>query len=392
MKNWPTKKLGEICDFQFGFTFRASEFNTDGKGMPVIRIGDIDKGVTEKFFEGKYENRYVVQSGDILISLSGTIKVARWSGSAALLNQRVVNLNNFRDATPEFIYYALPAALEKLQEDLRGTVVKNVLLPHLENLEIPLPFLSEQKRIVEEIEKLFAKIDEAEKLRWSILADSATLLPSALHQIFSRAEKEGWMKKELGEIAILNPKKTEIKELPDSLDVSFVPMAAVDEKTQTIVGEEVRKLGSVKKGYTYFRNGDVLFAKITPCMENGKVAIARNLKNGIGFGSTEFHVIRAADEVLPKWIFILVGDKSFRDEAERHMTGTAGQQRVPVEFLKNIKIPLPPVAEQKRIVSYLEVVSEKARRLQELQKVQLADFSALRQSVLHLAFQGELVK
>ena len=79
----------------------------------------------------------------------------------------------------------------------------------------------------------------------------------------------------------------------------------------------------MRKGYTYFRNGDVLFAKITPCMENGKGAIAKNLKNGIGFGTTEFHVIRAKAGVLPKWIHYIVGQPSFREIAKTRMTGSA---------------------------------------------------------------------
>jgi type I restriction enzyme S subunit len=106
------------------------------------------------------------------------------------------------------------------------------------------------------------------------------------------------------------------------------------------------------------------------------------LKNGIGLGSTEFHVIRATDKILPEWIFVIVGSKSFRDKAEEHMTGTAGQQRVPIEFLKNIKIPLPPLSEQKKIVAHLDVLSAKTRELQNLQAQTAADLSTLRQSIL----------
>ena len=92
-----------------------------------------------------------------------------------------------------------------------------------------------------------------------------------------------WPTKKLGEVAILNPKKSELKDLPDDLLVSFIPMSALDEITQTIKTNELRKLSNVRKGYTYFKEGDILFSKITPCMENGKVAVAKNLKNGIGF-------------------------------------------------------------------------------------------------------------
>ncbi|MEY4731295.1 MAG: hypothetical protein RL681_241 [Candidatus Parcubacteria bacterium] len=160
--------------------------------------------------------------------------------------------------------------------------------------------------------------------------------------------------KKLGEVTILNPKKSEIKDRSDNSSVSFVPMPAVNERTQSVTELETRELGSVRKGYTYFKNGDVLFAKITPCMENGKVAIARDLQNGIGFGSTEFHIIRPTDQITSEWIVQIIGSLAFREEAEKHMHGAAGQQRVPVEFLAQYEIPVPPIAEQRKIVARIE--------------------------------------
>jgi len=139
------------------------------------------------------------------------------------------------------------------------------------------------------------------------------------------------------------------EDFPDDREVSFVPMSAVNEHTQSIEKMETRELGSVKRGYTYFRNGDVLFAKITPCMENGKVAIARDLKNNLGFGSTEFHVIRPTEKVLSEWIYNIIRHPSFRAIAKTKMTGSAGQKRVPKEFLERYEIPIPPLDEQKRL-------------------------------------------
>ena len=122
-------------------------------------------------------------------------------------------------------------------------------------------------------------------------------------------------------------------------------------------------------------------------MENGKVAIARNLKNGIGFGTTEFHVIRTSKEVLPEWIYYIIGQPAFREIAKTRMTGSAGQKRVPVQFLEKFKIPLPPIAEQKKIVAHLDALSAKIRRLQEYQKSTASDFISLEQSVLSQSFQ-----
>ena len=140
---------------------------------------------------------------------------------------------------------------------------------------------------------------------------------------------------------------------PEGMVVSFVPMAAVDERLGAITVREERPFAEVSKGFTSFEEGDVLFAKITPCMENGKVALARNLTNGIGRGSTEFHVLRPKDLVLGEYIYHFVRQARFREEAKRNFTGTAGQQRVPKSFMKNALVPVPPLNEQRRIVGIL---------------------------------------
>lgn len=171
-----------------------------------------------------------------------------------------------------------------------------------------------------------------------------------------------WQLRKLGDVCLLNPSKTEIRGYPDDLDVTFVPMAAVDEAAGEIDRPETRKLGQVRKGYTYFRDGDVLFAKITPCMENGKAAVARGLVNGLGCGSTEFHVLRPLGDVLPEWVSYWVRRPSFRDGAAASFTGSVGQQRVPEWFLAEHEIPVPPLQEQRRIVGRIE---ELARRIEE---------------------------
>ena len=130
-------------------------------------------------------------------------------------------------------------------------------------------------------------------------------------------------------------------------------MAAVDERSGAITVREERPFAEVSKGFTAFEDGDVLFAKITPCMENGKAALARDLTNGTGRGSTEFHVLRPGSEVCGEYVYHFVRQPSFREAARRSFTGTAGQQRVPRSFMENIPVPLPPLGEQRRIADIL---------------------------------------
>lgn len=139
-------------------------------------------------------------------------------------------------------------------------------------------------------------------------------------------------------------------------------MAAVSEHTGSIVSPEVRPFGEISKGFPIFAENDVLFAKITPCMENGKAAIARHLENGIGAGSTEFFVLRPSSRILSEYIFHFIRRTGFRATCKANFTGSAGQQRVPKSFLEKVAIPLPPLDEQRRIVGLLDRAAEIRRR------------------------------
>ncbi len=173
-----------------------------------------------------------------------------------------------------------------------------------------------------------------------------------------------WPTKRLGDVCYINPRQDRSALPADSQLVSFVPMASVDEVQGSIANPLVREYGSVKKGFTPFAENDVIFAKITPCMENGKAAIAKGLVSGIGFGSTEFHVLRATTQVMPEYVYYFIRQEAFRRNAKANFTGTGGQQRVPAKFIADSLIAVPPLAEQQRIVEILDRVAA-IRRLHE---------------------------
>jgi len=170
----------------------------------------------------------------------------------------------------------------------------------------------------------------------------------------------------IAEVAEINPTLSGPPTNDDTL-CSFIPMDAVDELAADITRIVKRPFKEVAKDYTPFSENDVLFAKITPCMENGKCAIAHGLRSGVGFGSTEFHVVRASKQILPEWIYFFWRLPETRALAERNMTGTAGQKRVPTSFLENLKIPLPSVEEQRRLI----VLLKEADRLRRMRRYAL---------------------
>lgn len=201
-----------------------------------------------------------------------------------------------------------------------------------------------------------------------------------------------WEWSTLGECCDVNRRDIALKKISDDTIVSFVPMAAVDADKGIIAKPVDRPFSEVRKGFTPFSNGDVIFAKITPSMENGKAAIASRLTNGFGFGSTEFHVIRPKESVIAGWVFHFVRQQSFRDEAKGSFTGTAGQLRVPEKFILNTDIPLAPVPEQQRVIAKIESLFEQSRAARTaLTRVPVL-MAQFRRAVLATAFRGELVE
>ncbi len=199
---------------------------------------------------------------------------------------------------------------------------------------------------------------------------------------------QGWVSARLEEITEINPRHP--SDLDAALQVTFVPMPGVSETSWTFQFTEERPLSEVRKGYTHFAEGDVLFAKITPCMENGKASVASGLKNGLGCGSTELHVLRSRGGIEPKFIYHFMHQESFRRDAAQNFTGTAGQLRVPVSFIRAAEIPLAPLNEQRRIVAKLEKLLGKVETCQErLNRIPIL-LKRFRQSVLATACSGRL--
>ena len=168
-----------------------------------------------------------------------------------------------------------------------------------------------------------------------------------------------WEVKKLCEICQINPSKAEARKKLSATDlVSFIPMSNLGIQSKAIPLSKNKLLSEVVGSYTYFANNDVLLAKITPCFENGKIGIARDLTNGIGFGSSEYIVFRSIGIIEPEYLFYFLSQNSFRNSGARLMTGAVGHKRVAKDFIENHPILVPPLSEQKRIVSIVDEAFE----------------------------------
>jgi len=326
---FPLRRFEEVCTLEYGASL-PKEKRVDGP-YPVVG----SNGITG------YHGEYLVEGPAIIVGRKGS------AGEVTLIEKNCfpidttyyVKQTNPSESDIIFLYWVLKSLN---LPDLRG----GAGIPGLnrtdvyETHQIPLPPLEVQKEIVAEIEGYQKVINGAR----AVLDNYRPHIP--IHP--------DWPMVELGEACIVNPRKSEATGLDSATIVSFVPMPDIGENAMFFEPKETKRLDEVTASYTYFKDGDVLLAKVTPCFENGKAGIARNLYNGIGFGSSEFYVLRPSDTVLPEWVYICVATPAFHAQATLQMTGTGGLQRVPRMVVESYKIPLPPLATQQAIVAEIE--------------------------------------
>lgn len=413
---YPKVKLKDVlvCKPQYG----ASEPGVPRSSIKeprYIRITDIDEnglishdelGATAKIIEDKY----ILCENDILIARSGATVGKAYIHKPALydcffagyLIRFIINTDK---ALPEYIftYTQLNAYKEWVNAIQRPSGQPNINSEEYQSLEIPLPNIERQQVIVDVIKSAYLqkkqKESEAKQLLNNvdayILNELGITLPEIKtdlkNRIFkvNRSELEerldptvykdgiklisnNYDNVKLSSVAYINPTGT-FKGKDIETPISFIPMETIDE-----IYSEVSKLEDTTienaSGFTKFKEGDLLWAKITPCMQNGKSAIAKNLTNGLGCGSTEFFVMRNKDERLAiEYLHVILHMKCVRETAMLYFGGSAGQQRVSSAFLENFNLPLPPKDKQIEIANHVYTIRQKAKALQEEGKVLLEE-------------------
>jgi type I restriction enzyme, S subunit len=247
-------------------------------------------------------------------------------------------------------------------------------------VRVPLPHLMRQREIVARLDDL---LTNARRVAATVSASGA--VDAALTEAAIQAAIDGQMFpfRSLGDVAEINPPPLVLKGL-----VAFVPMRAVDDKLGVIHSQELKDADEVGSGYKQFRNGDVIFARITPCMQNGKSAVVALEQTEVGLGSTEFHVIRPGPDVLAEWVHAIVRTRRFREAAAERFTGTAGQQRVPADFLRTERIPVPPLDDQRRLLRGVKRIEALAADLRDARSSAFLRAQALGASLLNEAFRS----
>lgn len=303
---------------------------------------------------------------------------------------------------PEFLYilFRTNKFNELIRDNTTGSVRQTLSFTSMGNIKIPLPSLEIQNEFIKkynnkiklaeeqetkalqlenDIEKyLFGELDiegqtksnEVESKNLLTFVDLKTLSRWGVEYLKTQKSDKILLKsrtismKKLGSIVEIDPKNN-FSVLDNDLEMSFIPMPCISDEYGEIVNLE-DGVNEKSKGYTRFQEGDLIWAKITPCMQNGKSAILKGLKNGYGYGSTEFYVIRNSNsEVCIDYIYHILRTKLVRQNAAKYFTGSSGQQRVPKSYLQNLEIPLPNIERQKSISDILYQIKNKIKNLKQ---------------------------
>lgn len=347
---WPLEKIGTIGTVSSGVGFPKDLQGVTCADIPFFKVSDMNTlgNESEMIISNNYvANDVICQNGWKVIGAETVIfpKIGaairtnkkRMLCSPSLYDNNVMGITCSEKILKKYLYYVLLNV--DLSEWASNSNPPSIRKSVVEDFRIPLPPVSVQKEIVAQLDGYQKIIDGARK----VVANYKPTIQNNSH----------WETVRLGDICELNPRKSEVRDFEGN--VSFVPMAVVSETDMYFSVQEQRPLKEVYTGYTYFKDNDVLLAKVTPCFENGKSGLAKKLENGIGFGSSEFFVLRAnPDKVLPEYIYYIINSNRFITEGTPQMTGTGGLQRLTKDFVLNYPVSLPPLDVQRRIVSQTE--------------------------------------
>ena len=385
-KHWNINPLSfpEISTIIMGQSPSSNTYNDTQEGLPFFQ-GKADFGdfsPTPRVWCSKPLK--ISQKDDILLSVRAPVGTINYNTETCCIGRGLAAIRAGKKLLPKYIYYFFKYYEPILKEEGSGAVFSAITKSFVENIRIPVPpTLEEQQEIVDVLDAA----SEIIRLRTACIESAQFLIPALFQEMFGDINNNihSLPISEIKSCVEINPTKIVMN---DNDDVTFLGMKDVTENGQIDLST-IKKYEEVKKGFTSFKNGDVLLAKITPCFENGKAAIAKNLVNNTGFGSTEFYVLRPnQNKILPEYLYSIVKSSRFSEIGRSNMKGAAGQKRLIKDFVSNYKFLLPDIPQQKLYAAKVQEIEEYIKS----QQAELENAKTMFQSLLHHSFTGELTR
>jgi len=398
-KGWKSNKLTNICLIKGGKRLPKGETLSDiPTSHPYIRVTDFErysvnldniKYITDEIYN--VIKNYTISSDDLYISIAGSTGMIgaipeKLNGANLTENAAKIVIKDQNIIDKNYLKYYLNSSTiqQQIKELTVGVGVPKLALNRIEGINIVYPNTIAEQR---EIAQVLDTMSDIIRLREECISHAQDLIPALFQEMFGDANNNITKSTivRFRDCIDLNPSKPN---LDDNLNVTFLGMKDISEKGQVDLST-TKTYEEVKKGFTNFENEDVLLAKITPCFENGKAAIVRNLLNGYGFGSTEFYVLRPHQNIiLPEYVYAMIKSYTFAEPGKYKMTGAAGQKRLPKDYILNYKFPLPPLEAQEQFATKVREINSYIKE----QNEELKNAEQMFQSLLHHAFTGELTR
>lgn len=399
---WEWKKLDDFVKIKGGKRVpKGKKLTEEITPYPYIRVSDfndfgsIDLDCIQYVTEDIYNEikNYTISKDDIYISIAGTIGKTgivpiELDGANLTENAAKLVFDTSKYDKNYLLYFtkSIPF-LEQVGLATKIVAMPKLALIRLKEVQIPLPPLQEQKRVISKLDKLFEKIDKAIALHQKNMDEADAFMGSVLNEVFEELEEKYGLESLLDGVYIgckrgFNPTVKDGK-------VPFIGMSDIDEHNGVNTKYVLEDYEKVSKGKTKFEKNAVLVGKITPCTQNNKTTIVPSDIDG-GFATTEVYALHSMDNMNPYYLNHYMRSKEINDYLVGTMVGATGRKRVPSESIKSLKISIPPLLTQQKVVKYLDGISEKIEKVKAVQKEKMESLKALKASILDQAFRGEL--
>lgn len=429
-RTWERVPLEEVADVLSGFPFKSHEFNHDGNGIPLIRIRDVGRNISQTYYSGDYERQYLVQNGDMIVGMDGEFRAAIWHGSTALLNQRVckISVRNPHNYSPRFLFYVLQGYLDAICAATSSVTVKHLSSRSVQQIPLPLPPLAEQYRIVEALEDHLSRLDAATQAVGRVkrrikpftasLADRAALGTSSRvnftpgiegdsHRLLAGLSSKrfdyaalpslpgGWFWRRSSDVCdFINSGSTPKAHLmhADSGDVPFLKVYNITQDGRvdftnkpTYIDRETHE-NQLRR--SRIKPGDVLTNIVGPPL--GKTAIVPDYHPEWNINQA-IVAFRAGYDIRPEWLALALRSPFVLTLLQKTAKATAGQFNVALSTCRELPLPIPPMDTQLTLIAQsAELMEAGDRFIAQIEPISLRS-QHLRQAVLRRAFSGKIV-
>lgn len=382
---WKTSKLETLLKVQNGYAFDAKQFN-DKSGFPLIRIRDLREGKSNTYYNGDYKKEFVVKKGDFLIGMDGEFNCFEWKGENALLNQRVCRLVDFQKNTfPKYIFWGINKYLKEIEDSTSFVTVKHISSKQILNISIPLPTFDEQNRIVDVLEKTFSKIDKSIALVKENIDKIKQLNASVLDEVFDKLLKKN-KTIPLGSLDNITAGGTPLRSEQEywNGDIDWFTSGELNQKYTLASKEKITQLGLEKSNCKIFPKGTLLIGMYDTA------AFKMSILSNAGSCNQAIVGIRPNSNLFDS-IYLLHQLTFLRPKVMELRQGVR-QQNLNSTKIKELRIYLPKLSEQRKIATFIETIQKRNEKLLEYYQSKLLSLQELKNSVLESAFRGELRK